>query len=110
MFTVNKVTVLRLIADAGTLAIEYHDLTVRNLITKRVRLDEIWSFVHSKERNVQSKNRGKGHGTWTWVAMDSDSKLIINWLVGGRDASFGREFVADLADRLTDRIQLTSTR
>ncbi|MDB5318881.1 MAG: transposase [Phycisphaerales bacterium] len=109
MFTVNKVTVLRLIADAGTLAIEYHDLTVRKLSTKRVQVDEIWSFVHSKERNVQSGNWGKGHGdTWTWVAMDADSKLAINWLVGGRDASYGREFVADLADRLSDRVQLTS--
>ena len=38
MFAVNKVTVLRLIADAGTLALQYHDLTVRNLFTKRVQV------------------------------------------------------------------------
>jgi IS1 family transposase len=109
MFGVNKVTVLRLLADAGTLAAQYHDLTVRELSTKRVQVDEIWSFCHSKERNVRPENWGKGHGdTWTWVAMDADSKLAISWLVGGRDAKYGREFVADLADRLTDRVQLTS--
>src|SRR5437867_11515422 len=73
MFGVNKVTVLRLLADAGTLAAQYHDLTVRGLETKRVQMDEIWSFCHSKERNVQPKNWGKGHGdTWTWVSMDAD--------------------------------------
>lgn len=104
-----KVTILRLLADAGTLAAEYHDLTVRELSTKRVQMDEIWSFIHSKERKVQQKNWGKRHGdSWTWVAMDADSKLVINWLVGGRDGNFGRKFVADLAERLTDRVQLTS--
>jgi IS1 family transposase len=109
MFGVNKVTVLRLLADAGTLAEQYHDLTVRDLATKRVQMDEIWSFCHSKERNVRPENWGKGHGdTWTWVAIDADSKLAISWRVGGRDIGCGREFVADLADRLTDRVQLTS--
>src|SRR4051812_11458092 len=98
MFSVNKVTVLRLLADAGTLAAQYHDLTIRNLSTKRAQVDEIWSYVHSKEKNVRPENWGKGHGdTWTWVAMDSDSKLAINWLVGGRDNRFAQEFVADLA-------------
>lgn len=105
----SKVTILRLLADAGTLALNYHDMTVRNLPTKRVQMDEAWSFVHSKQKNVQPKNWGKGYGdAWTWVAMDADSKLVINWLVGGRDADYGRLFAEGLADRLQDRVQLTS--
>jgi IS1 family transposase len=52
---------------------------------------------------------GQGRGdVWTWTSLDADSKLIINWRVGGRDAGSGDPFVADLARRLTDRIQLTS--
>lgn len=109
MFGASKVTILRLLADAGTIAKEFHDATVRDLSTKRVQVDEIWSFVASKDKNVQPHNWGKGHGdTWTWVAMDADSKLVINWAVGGRDAGTGRPFVQDLADRLLDRVQLTS--
>jgi len=109
MFGVNKITVLRLIADAGTFAQRYHDEKVHSLETKRVQVDEIWSFVHSKARNVKPENWGKGHGdAWTWVAMDADSKLVINWHVGGRDRDAAREFINDLADRLLDRIQLTS--
>jgi IS1 family transposase len=109
MFGASKVTVLRLLADAGTLAAQYHDLMVTDLQTKRVQMDEIWAFVHSKEKNVRQQNWGKGHGdVWTWVAMDADSKLVINWTIGGRDASYGREFVADTASRLTDRVQVTS--
>lgn len=109
MLSVSKVTVLRLLADAGTIAAEYHDLVVCNLETKRVQMDEIWSFCHSKHKNVRSENAGKGHGdVWTWVAVDADSKLVINWTVGGRSAGYAREFVADTASRLTDRVQLTS--
>jgi len=109
MFGVNKITVLRLLADAGTLAADYHDLTVCDLATKRVQMDEIWSFIHSKHKNVKAENHGKNHGDcWTWVAMDADSKLAINWLVGNRNGANANSFVADLADRLSDRVQLTS--
>jgi len=109
MLGVNKVTVLRLLADAGTLAAQWHDLVVRDLETKRVQMDEIWAFCHSKEKNVKPQNWGRGHGDiWTWVSMDADSKLAINWRVGGRDSGTGHAFVADLADRLNNRVQLTS--
>src|SRR3712207_2035990 len=59
---VNKIMVLRLIADAGTLATKSHDEMVRDLPTKRVQVDEIWSFCHSKQKNVRMENWGKGHG------------------------------------------------
>jgi hypothetical protein len=109
MFGVSKITVLRLLADAGSLALQFHDLIVCDLATKRVQMDEIWSFCHSKERNVRRENWGKGMATFgRWVAIDADSKLAINWLIGGRDARNGRLFVADLASRLKDRVQLTS--
>lgn len=105
----SKVTILRLLADAGTLAMQFHDLMVRNLDCRRVQMDEIWSFIHSKQRNVRPENWGKGHGdNWVWVSMCADTKLVINWLVGGRDSDYARPFVADMADRLNDRIQLTS--
>src|SRR5579862_9873498 len=85
MFGVNKVTVLRLLADAGTVAQQFHDNVVRNLSTERVQVDEIWSFINSKHANVRPENWGKQNGDcWTWVAMDADKKLVINWYVGGR--------------------------
>jgi IS1 family transposase len=46
--------------------------------------------------------------TWTWTAFDADSKLILSWLVGGRDASYAAEFMQDVADRLTNCVQLTT--
>ena len=109
MTGVAKNTVVKLLAGLGQKCLEYHDAHVQNLKSKRVQMDEIWSFCHSKEQNVKPENWGKGHGdVWTWVALDGDSKLVTNWHVGGRDQSAAQTFVADLASRLTDRIQLTS--
>ncbi|HYJ28979.1 MAG TPA: IS1 family transposase, partial [Allosphingosinicella sp.] len=46
--------------------------------------------------------------TWTWTALDADSKLIVSYLVGGRDAEYAMWFMDDLASRLANRVQLTS--
>ena len=37
-----------------------------------------------------------------------DSKLIISYLIGGRDAGYATEFMQDVADRVATRIQLTT--
>ena len=46
--------------------------------------------------------------TWTWTALDSDSKLIVSWLVGGRDGEYAIAFMDDLRARLANRVQLTT--
>src|SRR5580692_7588007 len=81
MIGVNKVTVLRLLADAGTLAAQYHDLTVRDIRSRRVQCDEIWQFVGAKQKNVPADLQGVfGIGdVWTWVAIDADTKLVIGY-------------------------------
>lgn len=103
-------TVSKLLVDAGKACAAFHDEKVRGVKAKRVQVDEIWSFTYAKERNVKTaKAAPEGAGdTWTWTAIDADSKLIVSWLVGGRDAEYAREFIGDVADRVANRIQLTS--
>jgi hypothetical protein len=109
MTGVAKNTVVKLLEDLGEVCQKFHDEHVVGLKTKRVQMAEIWSFCHSKNKNVRSENWGKMHGdVWTWVAMDADAKLVVSWLVDGRDQDATTEFVSDLADRLSDRIQLTA--
>ena len=45
---------------------------------------------------------------WTFTAIDADTKLVISWLVGRRDAGFAADFLQDVASRLSNRIQLTT--
>jgi IS1 family transposase len=81
-----------------------------DLQTKRVQVDEIWSFTYAKQKNVaDAKDAPEWAGdTWTWTAIDADSKLVMSWLVGGRDASYAYEFIEDVYGRLANRVQITS--
>ncbi len=107
---VAKTTILRLLEEVGTACAQYQDAMVRNVTAKRVQVDEIWAFCYAKQKNVTieiAAERVAGDA-WTWVAIDPDSKLVITWLVGQRDAGHATEFVQSLASRLANRVQLTS--
>ena len=103
-------TVSKLLVDAGNAAAEYHDKTVRGVTAERVQCDEIWSFVGAKQKNVKDmKSPVDGAGdVWTWTALDADSKMIISYLVGGRDGRYASAFMDDVAARLANRVQLTT--
>jgi hypothetical protein len=45
---------------------------------------------------------------WTWTAVEAESKLLISYLVGGRDAEFALMLMDDLRGRLANRVQLTT--
>ena len=103
-------TVTRLLVDVGMACMAYQDATLRNLPCKRVQCDEIWSFVGAKQRNVpadQQEEFGIGD-VWTWTAIDADTKLVAAWMVGNRDGDAAKVFIADLAARLKNRIQLST--
>ncbi len=109
MTGIAKGTVLRLLADLGAACAEYQDKALRGLTCKRLQCDEIWSFVGMKAKNVPAARKGEAIGDmWTWTAIDADTKLIPSWLVGGRDSGTAYTFVQDLADRLSNRVQMTT--
>ena len=79
MTGVAKNTVTKLLVDLGKACPEYQDKAVRNLTCKRVRCDEIWSFVGCKETNLDEEKEDAGIGdVWTWTALDADTKRPIS--------------------------------
>ena len=107
---ISKNTVAKLLEDAGRACSAYHDEHVRGVTAKRIQVDEIWSFTYAKQKNVTTALAAPeaAGDTWTWTAIDADTKLIVGWLVGGRDAEYANAFIGDLASRLANRVQLTS--
>lgn len=103
-------TVTKLLIEAGEACAEYHDKTVRGVKAERVQCDEIWSFCYAKAKNVEKAKKAPEDAgdVWTWTAIDADSKLIVSYLVGGRDADYASAFIDDVADRLANRVQLTT--
>jgi IS1 family transposase len=103
-------TVAKILAEAGEACIAHHDETVRGVKSRRVQCDEIWSFCYAKKKNVEAaKAAPEGAGDiWTWTAIDADSKLIVSYYVGDRDAPSANTFMQDVAARLSCRVQLTT--
>lgn len=106
----SKNTIVKFLRDAGEACARYQDEHLRELICKRIQVDEIWSFVGMKQKNVPAERKGEfGVGdVWTWTAIDADTKLAVSWLLGDRSADTAKLFMVDLAGRLRNRVQLTS--
>lgn len=104
-------TVDKLLRDAGEVALAYHDEHVRGMKASRIQCDEIWSFVHAKAKNAPTSKRA-GDPTigdcWTWTAIEAQSKLLVSYLVGGRDGEYAKILMEDLRGRLANRVQLTT--
>ena len=107
---VSKNTVTKLMIDAGRACADYQDKALRNLSCRRIQVDEIWSFIYAKEKNVaRAKSAPPEAGdVWTWTAICADTKLVPSWRVGDRSGMTAIEFMDDLRPRLANRVQLTS--
>ena len=100
----------KILEDAGEACGAFHYESVRGVKAKRVQCDEIWSFLHCKDKNVKAAKAAPfaAGSVWTWTAIDADSKLIVSYMVGDRDAETANYFMDDLRDRLDGRVQLTT--
>ena len=105
MADVSKNSVLKLLGDLGPVCESYQREHLRGLDCRRFQCDEVWAFCHAKAKNVPEGLQGRwGFGdVWTWTALDSESKMILAYEVGSRNAETAIEFLDDLRDR-PDRI------
>lgn len=106
----SKNTITKLIVELGEACSAYQNQAIRNIKSRRVQADEIWSFVYARRDNVPDDKKGVfGFGdVWTWTAIDADTKLMLSWYVGRRDAESAQAIMQDVASRLSNRVQLTT--
>jgi IS1 family transposase len=103
---VAKNTVSSLLRSVGAACLRYQDETLINLPVRRVQCDEIWSFVACKDKqveNVKDSTRENGDwlgDVWTWTALDPDSKVMVAWHVGEREAADAHHFMRMVASRV----------
>lgn len=109
MTGVNRKTIGTLLVRMGDGCASLLDTTMRGLPCKRLEIDELWAFVGKKQRHVTKRDASKHVGdTWTYVATDAETKLVPTLLVGKRDAANTDAFIADVAARLRDRVQIST--
>jgi IS1 family transposase len=107
MIGVHRDTIMRLGVRVGNQLQNFHNWRVRNVKARRIQADEIWAFVGKKQRNIKEDDVDKGD-FYTYVAMESEHKLVISYLVERRDRGATHAFMGDLSGRLANRVQLST--
>jgi IS1 family transposase len=106
---IHRDTIMRLGVRVGQASAKIADEKMRGLSCKNIEVDEIWGFIGAKKKNVSARGMVQGCGdVWTFIALDVDTKLIPSFVVGKRDAYHTKMFIADLASRVANRVQVSS--
>lgn len=107
---VSKNTVLKLFVAAAKACADFQDRMLIDLSCRRVQVDEIWSCIYCKYKNVQRARSAppEAGDVWTWTAICADTKVVPSWRLGDRTTATAIEFMDDLQARLAHRVQLTS--
>jgi len=99
---------MRLGVRVGQGCAELLDSKMRDLPCRHLQFDEIWGFVGKKERHLLPEDNPTFGDVWTFCAIDSDTKLVPSFKVGKRDLATADAFVADVASRVKNRVQISA--
>jgi IS1 family transposase len=109
MTGVNRNTIMGLGVRVGQGCARLLDQKMRNLDCKRLELDEIWGFIGKKQAHVKDTDDPTLGTVWTYCAIDAETKLVPSFHVSNkRDAENTNAFIADLASRLNNRVQIST--
>lgn len=96
----DRKTVARLALRVGRGCAELHDRMMVGVRVARLELDEAWSFVGKKQKNVKRNELRTKGDQYVFVGMAGTQKAIISYRVGKRDTANTDAFIQDLRDRV----------
>lgn len=105
---VNRGTVGSLALRVGLGCAELHDRMMVGVRTERLELDEAWSFVGKKQKNVQRHELFAKGDQYVFIGMAGTQKAIIGWRVGKRNAETTLEFLHDLRGRVIGQPEIST--
>ena len=76
--------------------------------TERLELDEAWSFVGKKQKNVKRHEIPVKGDQCVFSGMAGTQKAIIGWRVGKRDSDTTLEFPHDLRGRVIGQPEIST--
>ena len=105
---VNRGTVGSLALRVGMGCMELHDRIMVGVRTERLELDEAWSFVGKKQKNVKGHELKAKGDQYVFIGMAGTQKAIISWGVGKRNADSTTEFLHDLRSRVIGQPEIST--
>src|SRR6185503_5779931 len=109
MTGVHRDTIMRLGVRVGQGCARLLDQKMRKLDCNRIEIDEVWGFIGKKKAQLREDDDPTLGDVWTYCAIDAETKLVPSYHVAeSRSVPHTVTFISDLADRLNNRIQLSS--
>lgn len=108
---IHQDTIGNLILTVGRNCQAFLKNAIKDVPCDRLELDEIWSFVGMKQKLASSRGMGPNFGdSWTFIAVDADTKLVVNHFVGHRTHVDTDRFLQGVSDAVdtTRQIQVTT--
>jgi IS1 family transposase len=101
-------TILSLLLTVGQKCRSLFDSKVRGIRPRFVQADELWTFVHTKEGHLLPGVSAEWGDQYIWMAIDSETKMVLSYLVAKREGTGAYDFIRDLSERVTGRFQITT--
>ncbi len=100
-----KKTVLLVLAKSAAHVAKINHSLLRNLVVSECQLDEMWSFIGKKEKNLDAieKLGGVLGDAWIWVAFDAVNKVFLATVIGKRTEPYAVALLEELK-RVTSRM------
>lgn len=108
MYNVAHKTVLAVGLAVGEACQRLHDVLMTGLHVNILELDELWAFIHTKQRRVQADDPAEWGDSYTFIGIDATNKAIVSYAVGRRDAATAHDFAQDLRKRISNKPQISS--
>ena len=107
---VHQKTILKLLVMAGEKCERIMGQRVRNVPVRDVEVDEVWAFIGKKERRVRVDDDQNMGDCYTFVAIERNTKLVLNVAMGKRDKYTTDAFIEGLRDAIQPgcNFQITS--
>jgi IS1 family transposase len=105
---VNRGTVGTLALRVGMGCMELHDRLMVGVRTERLELDEAWSFVGKKQKNVLRHEINAKGDQYVFIGMAGSQKAIISWGVGKRNTDSTMDFLHDLRSRVIGQPEIST--
>ena len=100
-------TILNILASAGEHCATLLESRVQNLKCSAVQVDETFTSVFCKQKRNLSNDYDRGD-QYLFMAIDADTKLIINHVIGKRDSGNALSLIQDLKRKVPGHFQLTT--
>ena len=84
---------------------------MKEIKCEAIECDEIFSFIGKKQRKVTKEDlKENPHlgDAYTFIGFEPDSKAVINFEIGKRDAVTTNRFICDLRQRISGRVQIST--